>query len=87
MVTVTVKDSSGASDTEDVTITVTNVAEEPGAPAAPTVVSTDSEDDATTLRVEGDLVSARQHGRGSIETYDVGYKKTTDTSFVTTCQH
>ena len=47
-VTVTVKDSSGASDTQGVTITVGNVAEEPGAPAAPTVVSTDSGGDPAT---------------------------------------
>ena len=46
-VTVTVKDGSGASDTQDVRITVTNVEEEPGVLAAPTVVSTDVDDNDT----------------------------------------
>ncbi len=82
VVTVTVKDSSGGSATLDVTITVTPVAEEPGAPAAPTVVSTDSDSDATTyeLRViwypPDDTVE-------DIASYSVEYKKTTETSFTT----
>ena len=80
VVTVTVKDSSGASDTVDVTITVTNVEEEPGAPAAPTVVSTDADSDATTYELKviwyppDDVVE-------DITGYNVQYKKTTETSF------
>ena len=65
VVTVTVKDSSGAntaSDVQNVAITVTNVAEAPGAVAAPTVVSTDSDERPSDLRVEGDLVRPRRHG-------------------------
>ena len=83
VVTVTVKDSSGASNTEEVTVSVTNVPEEPGAPAAPTVVSTDSDNGATTYELKvvwyppEDTVEA-------LTGYSVEYKKTTETSFGTT---
>ena len=82
-VTVTVKDSSGASDTQNVTITVTNEEEEPGALAEPTVVSTDSDGDATTYELKVIWYSPDDPGDGST-TYGVEYKKTTDTSFRTT---
>ena len=81
VVTVTVKDSSGASNTAAVRINVTNVEEEPGALAAPTVVSADVDNDPANnyeLKViwyvpddEGDEVTG----------YDVEYKKTTAASF------
>ena len=80
VVTVTVKDSSGTSVTEDVTITVTNVPEEPGAPAAPTVVSTESNNDPTTYELEvvwyppDDVVE-------EVTDYDVEYKESTAVSF------
>ena len=83
LVTVTVKDSSGDSDTEEVTISVTNEAEEPGAPAAPTVVSADTDNDATTYELNviwyppDDVVE-------DIISYGVQFKKTTETSFDTT---
>ena len=80
-VTVTVKDSSGASDTEDVTITVTDVREEPGAPAAPTVVSApDSDSNATTYELKVIWYPPDDPGDGATN-YVVEYKKTTDTSF------
>ena len=47
-VTVTVKDSMGNSVEQSVTISVTDVAEAPGALAAPTVVSTDLDSDTAT---------------------------------------
>ena len=87
-VTVRAKDSRGGrssdSDSAEVTITVNPLAEKPGAPAAPTVVSTDSDSDATTYELKviwyppddpGDGVAAGAAG------YDVEYKKTTATSF------
>ena len=83
VVTVTVKDSSGTSITQDVTVTVTNEREEPGAPAAPTVVSTDSDDNAATY----ELKVIWYPPAATVETvrgYGVEYKKTTDTSFGTT---
>ena len=83
MVTVTVKDSSGASDTQDVTITVTNVSEEPGAPAAPTVVSTDLDNDATTYELKV-VWYPPEDTVEDITGYSVEYKKTTETSFGTT---
>ena len=83
VVTVTGKDSSGASDTQGVRITVTNVREEPGAPAAPTVVSTETDNDAATYELKviwyppDDTVE-------DVISYSVEYKKTTETSFGTT---
>ena len=72
--------------TQDVTISVTNVVERPGAPVAPTVVSGPDDDDtsnanesATTLRViwnpPADTVDA-------LTGYKVEYKKTTAVSFI-----
>ena len=78
--TVTVKDSSGGSDTQDVTITVTNEDEEPGAVAAPTVVSTDSDTDPTTYELKV-IWYAPDDGGDGVTDYDVEYKKTTATSF------
>ena len=80
-VTVTVKDSSGASDTEEVRITVMNVAEEPGAPAAPTVVSTDFDSNAATFELKVIWYEPDDTGDG-VDGYNVEYKKTTETSFV-----
>ena len=79
-VTVTVKDISGASDTADVTINVTNVAEEPGALAAPTVVSTDSDSDPATYELKVIWYEPDDTGDG-VTGYDVEYKKSTDVSF------
>ena len=79
-VTVTVKDNSGTSVTQGVTITVTNVLEAPGAPAAPTVASTDSDnnDAAFDLNV---IWYAPDDVVDEVTGYDVQYKKTTDVSF------
>ena len=82
VVTVTVKDSSGGSDTQGVTITVTNMPEEPGAPAAPTVVSTDSVGDAMTYELKVIWYAPDDAGDG-VTDYNVEYKKTTETSFGT----
>ena len=61
------------------TITVRNVAEEPGAPAAPTVVSTDLDNDGTfDLKVI--WYPPDDQGDG-VDGYNVEYKKTTETSF------
>ena len=87
MVTVTVKDSSGDDDTREVTIEVTNVPEEPGAPAAPTVVSTDSDDDATTFELKV-IWYPPEDTVEDVTGYDVEYKKTTETSFgITNVEH
>ena len=79
VVTVTVKDSSGASDTVDVTITVLPVAEEPGAPAAPTVVSTDVDDD-DTFDLKVIWYAPDDEGDG-VTSYSVEYKKNTESTF------
>ena len=79
VVTVTVKDSSGASVTQEVTISVTNVEEEPGAPAAPTVVSTaGTQDEPYSLKV---IWYAPDDTGDTVDGYNVEYKKTTETSF------
>ena len=80
-VTVTVKDSSGNSPSPQlVTINVTNVPEEPGAPAAPTVVSTDSDRDADTSELKVIWYAPDDTG-DTVNGYNVEYKKTTATSF------
>ena len=81
VVTVTVKDSSGTSVTQPVIIEVTGVSEEPGAPAAPTVVSTDSDGDADTFELKVIWYPPDDPGDGVTE-YDVQYKETTKTSFL-----
>ena len=81
-VTVTVKDTSGTSVTQSVAITVTNEDEEPGGLAAPTVVSTDFDDDDTfDLKV---IWYAPDDAGDGVTGYDVEYKETTETSFGTT---
>ena len=79
LVTVTVKDSSGASDTQNVTIEVTDVPEKPGAPAAPTVVSTDSGGTAYELKV---IWYEPEDTGDSVSGYEVQYKKSTAASFI-----
>ena len=79
-VTVTVKDSSGTSVTRDVTITVTDVPEAPGALAAPTVVSTDSDETAATYELKVIWYAPDDTG-DRVTDYDVEYKKTTAASF------
>ena len=81
MVTVTVKDSDGNSpDAQAVTINVTNVAEAPGALAAPTVVSTDSDDNAATYELKV-VWYAPDDGGDGVTGYDVQYKETTAAGF------
>ena len=80
VVTVTVKDSSSATVTRNVTINVTNVAEEPSAPAAPTVVSTDLGNDPTTYDLKVIWYAPDDTG-DRVTGYDVQYKKSTDASF------
>ena len=60
------------------TITVTPVAEEPGAPAAPTVVSTDTNAADFELKV---IWYAPDDTGDGVDGYNVQYKKTTETSF------
>ena len=79
-VTVTVKDSMGNSVMRDVTITVTGVEEAPGAVAAPTVVSTDSDSDAETYELKVIWYAPDDTGDG-VTGYDVQYKETTASSF------
>ena len=83
-VTVKVDDGETRTDdiTQDVTITVTGVDEEPGAPAAPTVVATDTNAADFGLKViwyepddTGDGLTGGSSG------YDVEYKRSTETSF------
>ena len=81
-VTVTVKDSIGESATQDVTITVTDVPEAPGALAAPTVVSTDSDTDPTTYELKV-IWYAPDDGGDGVTDYDVEYKKSSAVSFTT----
>ena len=80
VVTVTVKDTSGTSVTQDVTITVTNVDEAPGAVAAPTVVSTNSDNIATTYELKVIWYAPDDEGDG-VTGYAVEYKKATGTTF------
>ena len=79
-VTVTVKDSSGNSEMQNVTIIVNPVAEEPGALAAPTVVSTDDETDSATYELKV-IWYAPDDGGDGVTAYDVEYKRTTKNSF------
>ncbi len=79
-VTVTVKDSMGNSADQGVTITVTDVAEAPGALAAPTVVSADTDSDATTYELTLIWHAPDDPGDG-VAGYGVQYKETTATSF------
>jgi hypothetical protein len=82
VVTVTVKDSIiGTSVTQDVTITITDVEEAPGALAAPTVVSTAT---ATTDPVTYALKVIwyePDDGGDEVTGYDLQYKKTTEPTF------
>ena len=80
VVTVTVKDSSGTSAMRDVTISVTNEEEEPGALAAPTVVSTDEDRDDATFDLKVIWYPPDDTGDGNV-TYEVQYKKSTDVGF------
>ena len=62
-------------------ITVTNVPEEPGAPAAPTVVSTETA--ATTATYELKVIWYEPDDTGDSYTgYDVQYKKSTAVTFM-----
>ena len=80
-VEVTVKDSSGNSpNPQTVTITVTDVSEAPGALAAPTVVSTDSDDDPATSELKVIWYAPDDTG-DAVDGYNVEYKKTTAASF------
>ena len=69
-----------ASITQDVTITVTPVPEEPGAPAAPTVVSTDSDNGADTSELKV-IWYAPDDGGDGVTGYDVQYKESTAVGF------
>ena len=90
--TVTVKVDDGedrqTAVTQDVTITVTNVVEEPAAPVPPTVVSgpdvdgTDLDESTTSLRVVWH--PPYNVGRPGISSYTVGFKESTGTTFDTT---
>ena len=81
-VEVTVKDSSGNSpNPQTVTITVTDVSEAPGALAAPTVVSTDSDDNDATFDLRVIWYAPDDEGDG-VTDYDVQYKKTTAANFI-----
>ena len=80
-VTVKVEDSSGGDDTLGVTILVDDVEEPPAAPFAPTVVSgeDDSDNESTT---ELKVIWHEPENMGPVNiSYDVQYKKTTDSVF------
>ena len=66
--------------TQNVTISVTDVVEAPGAVAAPTVVSTDSDDTPTTYELKV-IWYAPDDGGDGVAGYDLEYKKTTAASF------
>ena len=84
-VTVKVEDGNGGDDTIEVTINVENVNEPPAAPIPPTVVS--GEDDSPSDETEESTTSlkvvwhAPENTGPAISGYDVGYKKSTETSF------
>ena len=71
--------------TQEVTITVTNVPEDPAAPYRPTVVSrdnpatTDEDESTTSLKV---VWHPPENMGDDINGYTVGYKESTDTSFI-----
>ena len=81
-VTVTVKDGETRDTpiTQDVTITVTSVPEAPGALAAPTVVSTEANDDTTNYELKVIWYAPDDTGDG-VTGYNVEYKKTTEPGF------
>ena len=89
-VTVTVddgesRDSTCLSCTEEVTITVTDVDEEPAAPFPPTVVSSDDPDitdtDESTTRLKVVWHPPENMGRPDIRAYAVQFKESTGTNF------
>ena len=85
-VTVRVDDSESGTDvTRNVTINVGDVDEAPVAPDAPTVVSwddpnTNDDDSTTSLKV---VWHAPENTGPDISSYEVGYKKSTETAFDT----
>ena len=84
-VTVTVddgetRDTTCTACTRDVTITVTGEDEKPGALAAPTVVSTDSDNNAETFDLKVIWYAPDDTGDG-VTGYDVQFKKSTAVSF------
>ena len=66
--------------TRDVTISVLPVSERPGAPAAPVVASTASDDDLATFELKVIWYAPDDMG-DDVTGYDVEYKKTTENSF------
>ena len=78
-VTVTVDDGNSGTDTQAVLITVTDVAEQPAAPAPP-VVTTGSTSGSETTNLEVNWYAPANTGP-TISDYDYRYKKTTDTSW------
>ena len=77
--TVTIKadDSNGGTDTVEVVVTLTDVAEPPAAPAAPTVTATSGSD--TSLDVS--WTAPANVGKPTIDNYDLQYKKSTDANW------
>ncbi|MYB48078.1 MAG: hypothetical protein F4X72_02180 [Dehalococcoidia bacterium] len=89
-VTVTVTDSETPANAVErpVTITVTDVAEAPAAPFPPTVVSGENDDDVDEDEESTTSLKVVWHpplntGPRTIDSYAVGYKKSTETDFVT----
>ena len=86
VVSVRVKDSGGAEVAQLVTISVTDVDEAPLAPAAPTVVSGEDEDDGNNVAESTVSLKVVWHppensGRPNITDYDVEYKESAATAF------
>ena len=81
-VTVKADDGNGGTDTIAVTITVTNVIEPPGRPAAPSVSSV--ADSTTSLSV---LWTAPENTGPAIDTYDLRYRQGTSGSWINSPQN
>ena len=77
-VTVKVEDGKGGSDTQAMTIEVTDEDEPPAAPIAPTVVSGAAPDSTTSLKVVWHLP---ENAGDDVDDYNVGYKKATVLTF------
>ena len=80
LVTVTAKDSTGTNVTRNVTINVADVVEAPGALAAPTVVSMDSDTDPIDYGLKV-IWHAPDDGGDGVTDYDAEYKKNTAVNF------
>ena len=80
--TVTATDSHNATATHDVTISVADVDEPPDAPAAPSVSTLSVGEQARPVSLNVNWTAPNVTGRPAITSYDVQYKKSSATSWI-----